>query len=69
MFKPRISEHKCYIVNKNTSQPEGKHFNQPGDSLSDSTVSVLEQVRSSDISYREEREHHFIRKINNSTMD
>ena len=64
MFRHRIAEHRGYIVNKNLSQPAGEHFNQPGHSLSDLTVSVIEQVRSSDILYREEREHYFIRKFN-----
>ena len=55
MFRQHIAEHRGYIVNKNTSQPAGEHFNKPGHILSDLTVSVIEQVRSSDVLYREER--------------
>ena len=29
MFKHCVIDHKGYIVNKNSSQPAGEHFNQP----------------------------------------
>ena len=41
-----------------------EHFNLPGHSLSDMTLTVLEIVKSSDDVYRKEREKYCIRKFN-----
>ena len=40
------------------------HFNSPGHSLSDLSITVLERLRSNDDLYRKEREKYFIRKFN-----
>jgi hypothetical protein len=48
---PRFAEHR-------------EHFYEPGHSLSDMTLTVLERVKSSDDMYRKEREKYFIRKFN-----
>ena len=60
----RLAEHCGYISNRVESQPTGAHFNQPGHSLANMKVTILEQVRKHDEDYRKERESYFIRKIN-----
>ena len=42
----------------------GEHFNIPGHSLSDLTVTILERVKSTDDLYRKERGKYLIRKFN-----
>ena len=64
ILKFRLAEHRGYITNKDESKPTGEHFNTPGHSLSDLTITVLEKVKSSDTLYRKEREKYFIRKFN-----
>ena len=63
-LKKRLSEHIGYITNKITSQATGEHFNLPGHSTSDLTVTILELVKRRDDLYRKEREKYFIRKFN-----
>jgi hypothetical protein len=62
-FKFRAAEHRGY-VNNNDDTATGQHFNLPGHTLSDLTVTILEKVRSNDDMYRRERERYFIRKFN-----
>jgi hypothetical protein len=64
MLQTRLMEHRGYISNNDTSKATGEHFNLPGHSLSDLTVTILEQVKNNDQLYREEREHFIIRKLN-----
>ena len=47
IIKFRFAEHRGY-VNNNDDTATGEHFNMPGHSLSDMTLTVLEKVRSSD---------------------
>ena len=46
------------------SQPTGLHFNLPGHSLANLTITVLEQAKRNSEEYRKEREKYFIRKFN-----
>ena len=55
-----------YINNKVVNLTTGDHFNQPGHSLANLKVSILEQIRIEDDSYRREREKYFINKFNNT---
>ena len=41
-----------------------KHFNMPGHSLGNRTVTILENVESEDVFYRKESETYLIRKFN-----
>ena len=66
LFKKRISEHIGYITNKVTSQATGEHFNLPGHSMANVTVTILELVKFNNEPYRKERERYFIRKFNAS---
>ena len=63
IMKFRFAEHIGYVNNYDDT-PTGEHFNSPGHSLADTTVTILEKVRSSDDLYRKEREKYFIRKFN-----
>ena len=63
IFKFRLDNHRGY-VNNSLDNATGFHFNQPGHSLADLSVTVLEQVRKSSNAYRKEREEYFIRKFN-----
>ena len=63
-LKSRLDDHRGYIVNSLTSKATGEHFTQPGHSLADLQVTVLEQVKKNNTLYRKEREEYFIRKFN-----
>ena len=64
MLKFRLADHRGYINNQDETQATGKHFNSPGHSLADLSITVLEKVKKSDDLYRKEREKYFIRKFN-----
>ena len=64
LFKDRINEHIGYVKNRNENMARGKHFNQPGHTVSDMTFTVLEKVKKTDTLYRKEREKHLIQKFN-----
>ena len=57
----RFANHRGYVNNKNLDKATGAHFNLPGHSVSDMTISVIEKVRRTDGNYREERESMHIR--------
>ena len=54
-------DHLGYCRREEISKATGAHFNKPGHSLSDMTISVLEQVSEEDTYYRECRESKHIR--------
>ena len=64
IFKFRLDEHRGYINNKVDSQATGRHFNLPGHSLANLKATIIEQVKIPSESYRKEREHFYIRKLN-----
>ena len=64
ILKFRLADHRGYITNQDLSTPTGQHFNTPGHSLADLSITILEKVRSQDHLYRKEREKYFIRKFN-----
>ena len=63
-LQERFSEHKHYVTSKQTTKATGFHFNQPGHSISDMQVTILEKVHSLDPLMRKEREDLYIRKFN-----
>ena len=63
-LKYRLADHRGYILNDKENQATGAHFNLPGHSLSDLSVTILEQVRQKDDFYRKEREKYHIRRLN-----
>ena len=62
-FASRIAQHRGYIQNRKFNQPTGYHFNQPGHSVSDMSVTILEKVKYRDELYRREREKYLINKF------
>ena len=58
-----LSDHWGYVVNKDTSQATGAHFNLAGVSLADMSIKVIELAKKNDLIYRKECEEHHIRKI------
>ena len=58
-----VEGNRGYITNQDLSTPTGQHFNTPGHSLADLSITILEKVRSQDHLYRKERERYFIRKF------
>ena len=53
-----------FFNSEKTDKSTGEHFNRPGHSLSNMTVTILEKIYSNDIFYRKERETYHIRKFN-----
>ena len=59
-----LADHRGYILNQKDNQATGAHFNLPGHSLSDLSVTILERVNQRDETYRKEREKYHIRRLN-----
>ena len=63
-LRERLSDHRSYINNNMKNKATGHHFNLPGHSIDNITITVIEKVRKDDILYRREREKFYIRKFN-----
>ena len=63
MLKYRLAEHRGYVTNGVTSQATGEHFNMPGHSLADLSVTIIEQTFRKNSEYRKEQESYFIRRF------
>ena len=63
-LKTRISEHIGYINTRKMDKVTGEHFNMPGHSKANMTVTILEKVKSNDTFYIKEIEKYHIRKFN-----
>ena len=64
MLKFCVDQHRGYVNNEKLDTASGAHFNLPGHSLSDLSVTILEKVKKNDISYRKERERYHINNFN-----
>ena len=64
ILKFRLADHRGYINNQDYTTATGEHFNSPGHSLSDLSITILERVKMKDDLCRREREKYFIRKFN-----
>ena len=60
-LKDRISEHIGYVRTQKLDKSTGQHFDKPGHTLSNLTVTI---IYSDDIFYRKERETYFNRHFN-----
>ena len=60
----RLSDHRGYIKKIIPTQSTGEHFNSRGHSLSDLSITIIEQVKKEGELYRKEREHFHIKKFN-----
>ena len=63
LLKFWLADHRGYVVNKDTTQATGRHFNLPGHNLADLSITVVEQVRKNCIIYTKEREEMHIRRF------
>ena len=63
-LQSRIADHRGYIVNGHTNTATGQHFNTPGHSVSNLKVTIIEQVKTNNESYRKIREKYHINKFN-----
>ena len=67
IVKTNIAQLYQHVQNVQTSANDdtatGQHFNIPGHTLSDMTVTVLEKVKTSDMMYRKECDKYLIRKF------
>ena len=63
MLSSIVAEHRGYVSKGETDQSTGVHFNKPGYSLADLSVSVIEHTRGRGTEYRKEREHYFIQRF------
>ena len=64
MVKARLSDHCGYISNQVIGVATEDHFNLPGHSLADLSITVLERVKKNDENYRKKRGKYFINKLN-----
>ena len=64
MLKFRLADHCGYVINQITSKATGAHFNLPGHSLADMSITVIEQTKNNNKQKRKKRESFFIRKFN-----
>ena len=62
-LKSRLAEHCTYVGNNDTTST-GQHFNSPGHSIADLSITVIEQVKKNNMLYRKEREELHIRRFN-----
>ena len=62
-MKERFSDHVGYVRRKEINKATGQHFNLPGHSQSDMTVSVLERIHSQHPQYRKTRESFHIEQF------
>ena len=63
ILKFRLAEHRGYITNQDETKAIGKHFNTPGHSLSDLSITILEKVKTRDDLYRKERDYYLMKNI------
>ena len=54
-LKPRLADQRGYIVNHHVNKATGAHYTQPGHSLENLRVTILEQEKVNSQSYRKER--------------
>ena len=50
-LKFRLDNHRGYIVNKHLTEATGEHFNLPGHSLADISVTAIEKVKQNNTLY------------------
>jgi hypothetical protein len=68
LLKFRLADHRGYVVNKDITKATGHHFNLPGHSVTDLSITVIEKVKNNDVLYRREREEYHIRRFNTMHM-
>ena len=59
-LRSRFLDHAGYVRRKEVEKSTGHHYNMPGHSLSDMTISVLKRIKQDDPMYRKRRESYHI---------
>ena len=62
-LRERIKQHVGYVRNKKLDQATGEHFNLPGHSINDFSVTVVMKIYSSDDRMRKQKEHELINSM------
>ena len=63
MLKFCLAGHCDYVRNQTLDKATGEHFSLPGHSLSDFTITVIEQSKRNNNLYRKEREEYHINRF------
>ena len=63
-LKEGLSNHINKIRSIVPTTATGEHFNEPGHSLSNLTITIIEKVKNNELNYRREREKLYIKKFN-----
>ena len=63
-LQKRFSDHRGYVSNRLLKKATGYHFNQPGHSLSDMEVTIVEKLHSQEGQFRRIREKNYIQIFN-----
>ena len=66
LLKYRLADHRGYIVNKDTTKSTCPHFNLLGHSLSDLSMTIVEQVKKNYLVYRTKSKENHIRRFNSN---
>ena len=59
-----LAQTLIYVTSQDSSTATGRHYNSPGHTLADLSITVLEQVRKNDTLYRTQREEYHVRRFN-----
>ena len=63
-LKSRLADHRGYVKNYHFDTATGAHFSKSGHDLSHLSITILEQIKNKNETYRKEREKYFINKFN-----
>ena len=69
MLNFRLADHHGYVINQITSKATGAHFNLPGHSLADMSITVIEQTKNNNKQYRKERESIFLENLTHTIKE
>ena len=58
----RLEKDRGYVT-QNIQDATGRHFNRPGNTLRNMSITFLKRVKSNDPVYRKERERYYKKKI------
>ena len=64
MLKFRLEDHCGYVRNQTLDKATCEHFSLPGQSLSDLSITGIEQSKRNNKLYRKEREEYHINRFN-----
>ena len=62
-LRKRFDKHRGSVTNKDLKKAIGQHYNQPGHSVSDMTITVVEKVYNENLFFRRRREILFMQKF------